>query len=120
MMYTLNNNTTKQLFKNIEKLPCDLKTHIFKTFIIPEQCNLFLDWLENNNAIDMTPSVYTDKVDNLIKELLSNRDCVNYLCENNIHLKKMYIRHYIKKEIAFVLMSIRRSFVTSTLMYMWH
>ena len=119
-METLNNNNTKQLLKNIKNLPCDLKTHIFKTFIIPKHCELFFDWLENNNAMDMTSSVYTNKIDNLIKYLLSSKECINYLCEKNTIVKKMYIRHYIKKEKAFELMSTRRSFVTAILMYMWH
>ena len=111
---------SEELTGNIEKLPCDLKIHIFNTYLVPQQCEIFLNWLENNNAIDMTPNVFTQEIDNVIVGLLNNKKCLNYLFKENDNIKKMYIRHYIKRERAFNNMSVRKSFVTSILMYMWH
>jgi hypothetical protein len=108
------------LIKNISNLPCDLKRHIFTTFIVPQQCHIFLDWLENNSHIDMTSRVFTNEINDIIIELLSTNYYMDYLFEKNAVIKKMYIKHYIKKEKMFVLMTTRKSFVTSILMYMWH
>lgn len=104
----------------IKKLPCDLKVHIFITFIVPQQCHIFLDWLKNNSHINMSSCVFTNEINDVITELLSNKYYMDYLFEKNTLIKKMYIKHYIKKEKMFVLMTTRRSFVTSILMCMWH
>ena len=98
-------------------LPEDLKNHIYNEyFLLKNDCDKVLEWLNENSSLKKNISEIYDIVSNLLESPIA----VEYLIKQNKYLKSSYNYHFIEYKKHFVLMNKVESFITATLMYMWH
>lgn len=100
-----------------ENIPEDLQNHIYNDyFLLKNDCDKVLKWLNENSSLNKNIS----EIYHIVSNLLNSSVAVEYLIKQNNDLKTSYNYHFIEDKKHFVLMNKVESFITSTLMYMWH
>lgn len=117
------NKTQDNMVNIIQRLPPDLKTHIYKTHLWFDAekkpiCDNILHWFKRSE--DAQRLTCDDKITNNLKNLINCKTCVEYLRKHDYEFNKCYNDHYIRNQKNFDLMSKFDSFVLSILMYKYH
>lgn len=100
-----------------ENLPQDLNNKIYSEyFLLKKDCDYVLNWLNNNHRLDKN----INEIYDLVTKLLRSQIAIEYLINKNKYLKTSYNYHFLKNQKNFDLMDNVGSFITATLMYMWH
>ena len=114
-----NNNVPDIPKADFDKLPCDIKKHIyteqFQYEIIYSEIRQILD---NNNShrLDNTDLVnyFTSK------KIISDEKLIYYLRNKNNIFDSVYNSHYVRNTNEFILMDTLNSMCQSWLMYLYH
>ena len=117
------NKTQGNMVNIVERLPLDLKTHIYKThlwFDVEKKhiCDEVLKWFQKSEEAQRL-SLNKEIVKN-VESLLKNKTCVEYLRERDSEFDKCYMDHFIYEKKGFVLMHTLHSLILSILMYKYH
>jgi len=111
------------LNNNIQRLPQDLKTHIYRNhlwFDVEKKpiCDNVLYWFQKSKEAQHLNK--NDEITNKVGYLLKCKTCVEYLRKHDSEFDNCYNHHYIRNQKNFDMMSRLNSFVLSILMYKYH